>query len=492
MQPMPVLRFSLILLALVSQSFAFGQRPELKLNLGCEPLELPALDHADKVTVATDPQGKLWLVAAENAGAGDLRLVHLRAGHKAEEQGLPSLFSEPAKGAELLGLRLVFGHGGEALLGAVFRRSGAQPVTEFWISRRKSGVAAWESAMRIASAPSLSLPDLKALHQGRWQLTWLEGARPEAAFPRRVLLGNALESVELPPVPALAGCGLSSALFPDGSELLVFRAPLDLALCDPVSLRRDGDTWAQVQRFGREGWKADANLEEPLRLAAQAPRASAAWYTAADGEPRILISSTPDAGLRWTAAARVDLGRPLGTPDLLMVEDASHFVLWEEAAGDDPSLQAGYYLRRYSSAGGTIAPFRLPQIAAGLKPRLLALSDSVLVALFVDKISGQPRAAYRLVLPSKAQLAELDSGCNCSGSSLPGFAIKGRVLEMHPKTSSLLLSHDAIPGLMRAGQLEVRVDAATFARLRENRRLLARVLRHAGGWDLQEVRVLSE
>ena len=77
----------------------------------------------------------------------------------------------------------------------------------------------------------------------------------------------------------------------------VWGLPLVTLLVTLLVLGTDAGGWlAQQDKPCHRSKKAGP------RLAADGPRMGAAWFTAADDEPRVLVSTSPDAGTRMTRA----------------------------------------------------------------------------------------------------------------------------------------------------------------------------------------------
>lgn len=360
--------------------------------------------------------------------------------------------------------------------------------------------ATW-SAPRFLSLPSFaaSSPSLCWSGEEGWKCVWLQRS-PGALSPSPALCPLDWTSpVSFPGVRACDLGGLSFVHFPDGTELVSYRGIEADGTGDPWLLRRWDASWEETRRLGREGWKTAAPSSGDVRLALLPPRVAAAWYTEADGEARILATSSPDAGLRWTSVVRADLGHPTGAPDLLFLPDRSQLVLWVESKGDDESEPAGLYLRRYAPNGSTIAPALLERLGdrrLSGSPRLCLLSnregaDAELLAAFHVSASKPELRTLRLKLPPRGQIEEYDRSCNCGPSDQPGFSVRGRVVSASAAQGLLRLSHDAVPGILRKGELEAHADPAVVRAAKEGRGLLGRLERRQGEWWLSDVRLYA-
>jgi hypothetical protein len=304
------------------------------------------------------------------------------------------------------------------------------------------------------------------------------------------------------PVPSISADSRLSLLFPDGTMLVFYHNTTPGETSDPRVQRRWEGVWQEPFPLGREGWKNSNPDPSLLDAAAQAPWVCAAWFTAADDEPRILLSSSPDAGQRWTSAVRADLGHARGSPSLLLLDDGSKLVSWFEEQGDDESEPAGLYLRRYSASGWSIRPALLVRETGNTPlsaPRLVLLragsdkSPAELAQAWIETSTGvRTLHLLRVRLPLPSVLAASDQDCNCSLASLPGFGIKGSILSLDMEKSRLRISHDPVPGILKAGELDVQTDAAAMGSVREGRQFIGRIERRGNEWHLLDLRVFAQ
>jgi hypothetical protein len=271
--------------------------------------------------------------------------------------------------------------------------------------------------------------------------------------------------------------------------LAVFRQGEGAQYADPFSLYRNQEgSWSEPRSVGRERWPAPSAARTFLSLSSFAPRATVAWYTEADQEPRILVSQTPDAGQRWTAAMRADIGRPEGRLSQVTLSDGSILLCWLELPGDDASLPGGLYLRRYAPNGGSAMPALLAIVSAAQlegEPVLSLLSDGgdgtgLLQLSFVE--DGRPRL-LRLALPPRAVLEDIDHSCRCGPSQEPGQSLRARILSLDTKAGTALLGHGPVPGLLRPGRLTVSLPAGAAALLHAGDEVLGRLVGRAGRWE---------
>jgi hypothetical protein len=381
--------------------------------------------------------------------------------------------------------------------------TGGQETRSLLFSRFSSKAGAWTSPRVLVRALPTAQTGLQELLRldvdaSCLRLLWRVSSRSSVSLLCSADEGKTWEE----PVPATPTDIRLSLLFPDGTMLVFYHNATPGEASDPRVQRRWEGVWQEPFPLGREGWKIANPDPSLLDAVAQAPWACAAWFTAADDEPRILLSSSPDAGQRWTSAVRADLGHARGSPSLLMLEDGSKFVSWLEEQGDDGSEPAGLYLRRYSASGWSISPALLVRETGKAPlsaPRLVLLragsdkSSAELAQAWIETSKGvQTLRLLRVRLPQPSVLAASDQECNCSLASLPGFGIKGSILSLDMEKSRLRISHGPVPGILKAGELEVQTDAAAMGSVREGRQFIGRIERRGNEWHLMDLRIFAQ
>lgn len=354
-----------------------------------------------------------------------------------------------------------------------------------WSSALFLAVLPLVASLRASDGPELPLPvQLEEIALSRAQQKPLAGAH---AFQAELPSAPSAAHLKLPGVPSGAvACSLN---FPDGGELIVFRGGKGVADADLHSLMRTQEgLWSAPQAMGREGWR-EAGLSAPFSVSQYSPRATVAWYTEADKEPRILVSQTPDAGQRWTSAMRADIGRPEGRLSQVTLSDGSILLCWLERAGDDASLPGGLYLRRYAPNGASAMPALLAilepaQLSSGPLLSILEDSNDGSGVLRLDYAEQGSARALRIALPSRAVLEDIDHSCRCGPAQEPGHALRARIISLDTKAGTVLLTHGAVPGLLRPGELRANLDADSLAALRPGDELLGRIQKTVTGWRL--------
>lgn len=183
-------------------------------------------------------------------------------------------------------------------------------------------------------------------------------------------------------------CQLSLARIPGGA-LLAYRGRSTDEVRDIRIARWSDGTWQSPVALHDDGWKINACPVNGPRLASRGQVVVAAWYTAAQGQPRVQVKFSRDAGTTWGPPIRLDRGTPQGRVDCLLRADGAALVTWLELEGTEAAKRGGIY----AQVVGPDGPRGEPQLLAATKttrasgfPRLAALADGrVLLAYTKDE-----------------------------------------------------------------------------------------------------------
>lgn len=221
-----------------------------------------------------------------------------------------------------------------------------------------------------------------------------DGAPSDDTEPRRGA-AFAAESVIDPRVCDC--CSTAAARSADGL-VVAYRDRSAREVRDIAVSRRAGDGWSPPRPVHRDGWTIPGCPVNGPVLAADGRRTAAAWFTAADGTPRVLAAWSTDSGATWSPPAVIDAEEPLGRVGLALLPDGSAVVSWLAADG-------AVRLRRLlpdgrlgaSTAVGMTATSR----AAGF-PRLVATGDRLHAAWVEPGGNDAPSRLRFTTLPSAA------------------------------------------------------------------------------------------
>jgi len=371
-----------------------------------------------------------------------------------------------------------------------------------WFSRSTDDGITWTVPARLTTeSDKVEFVALQPLAHGGLLAVWLDGrAKGKDAAMRlygRVLEGDGPD--QLIDNSVCDCCPTTLTAFPDGSALVAYRARREGEVRDIYTARFNNRQWAEPRLLSADDWRIFGCPVNGPRLASAGGRVAAAWFTAADDQPRVLASASPDAGARWLMPQRLDLGDPLGRVDTVLLNDGSRLVTWLEAAGEK---EAGIYLRRISAADEIGPPVLLASStsarASGF-PRLVLLKDydatpaQLLLAYTQD---SEPSAVQtlRLTLPTLSELVGRKPCLPCDeddANAVRGYAMKGVISQVQAGRELIWVRIEEIPGVMRATSLGCRAEPALFEQLTPGQPVLGRIEKRGRDWWLFNVKLLG-
>ena len=285
-------------------------------------------------------------------------------------------------------------------------------------------------------------------------------------------------------------CPTTLTAFPDGGALLAYRARTDTEVRDIRSARFRATAWDAPRHLNNDDWRIATCPVNGPRLASDGGRVAAAWFTAADNDPRVLASYSPDAGTRFLMPLRLDRGKPVGRVDTLILRDGALLVTWLETDGS-------LWLRRVSPDFSLDEPIALAPagtVSTKTNPRLALVRDFAggnSSAQFLATFATDSALRTLLVTVPEGDLLIAKANCDCAAppEQLVGHGFRGAVAALAPDRGTLHVVHDEIPGLLFAGTHEFHADAPTIASVQLGRRLFGRIEQRAGQWWLFDVRL---
>jgi hypothetical protein len=216
------------------------------------------------------------------------------------------------------------------------------------------GGVTWSPVLPVSDE---SLPvefvTLQPLADGRLLAAWLDGRnRGRMALYARVLDGRPGPGPDTLVDDSVCDCcQLSFVPAAEGGALLAYRGRTSDEVRDIQLARFDGRNWSRQGALHADGWKIAGCPVNGPQLAAAGDSLGAVWFTAADNQARVLARRSDDGGRAWGTVARVDLGRPQGRVDSVLLADGTLALLWLELTGQATGKQGGIYLRTLSPAG---------------------------------------------------------------------------------------------------------------------------------------------
>jgi hypothetical protein len=149
--------------------------------------------------------------------------------------------------------------------------------------------------------------------------------------------------------------------------------------------RRDGK-WTAPRQVHRDGWEINACPVNGPALAASGKRVAVAWFTGAQGKPRVSMAFSEDAADSFSPAVRIDTGAPAGRVSALLLDEGSAAVSWLERI---PTGGAEIRVRRVYFDGKLGKPRVVAAVDAGRKtgfPQMIAVKGKLLIAWTADRV----------------------------------------------------------------------------------------------------------
>lgn len=359
--------------------------------------------------------------------------------------------------------------------------------------------ATWSAPAPLTrESDAVEFVSLVTLADGRVLAAWLDGRGKKNGGIAQQLFARVLGAASPDTLvdPSVCDCCQTTlAAFPDGSALLAYRGRTAKEIRDIQTVRFDGRTWQTPRPLNNDDWRIAGCPVNGPQLASDLGRVSAAWFTAADNDARVLASYSPDAGARFLQPLRIDLGHPAGHVDTLILRDSTLLVTWIESDGS-------FWLRRVGpefSADAAVALAPKGAVAIRSFPRTALLRDyaggtgtAQFVAAYVGEGASPVLHTLLVTVPEGALLAaQSDCDCTPTPEQLAGVSMRGIVVSLAADGSSLRVRHDEIPGVMAAGEHEFRIAPDVIATLPPGRDFFARITQRDGAWSVFDVRVIG-
>jgi hypothetical protein len=174
-------------------------------------------------------------------------------------------------------------------------------------------------------------------------------------------------------------CQTAAAVTADG-PVVVYRDRSPEEIRDISIVRRVNGRWTEPAPLHRDGWKINACPVNGPAIDARERAVAVAWFTAANGEPRVNMAFSSDAGATFGRPIRLDGGAPAGRVDVGLLPDGSALVSWIERTGGDT---AAVQVRRVMRDGKASAPITIAASSAARAsgfPRMGISRDYVMFA----------------------------------------------------------------------------------------------------------------
>ena len=368
-------------------------------------------------------------------------------------------------------------------------------------SRTGDGGQTWSAPKPLARNSDMTeFAALATLADGRVLAVWLDARAkkaPGAPRPPQQLYSRILGAEgpdTLVDAKVCDCCQTSLTAFPDGSALLAYRGRSDEEVRDiRVARFRDG-AWQDARTLSNDDWRIAGCPVNGPQIASDGGRVAAAWFTAADNDPRVQVSISPDAGGRFLMPIRVDESKPAGRVSTILLHDSAILVTWVDAAGalrlrrTTPDFVASQSLALTTAADGKVKGF--PR-AALWRDYMGGTSSARIFVAYTAETAPELRTLLIDVPEGALFAAEQNCDCGPTPEELAGFSIRGTIDAALAVTGKVRVKHFEVPGIFAEGPREFRVDAKTLAVSQPGRQFLARIEKRNGEWWLLDPRFVA-
>ncbi len=470
-------------------------------RLAVAPLALPpGAEHATAFNALRGDDGRTYLLWIETAGAHPvLRLARQAADDSWDPAVTVATGADPVVDATDVPAFAVDRRGRLTVAWlqpahAAGNPSGHAAGGSAYFSRSLDGGRTWSPPESLAAAGrSVEFPALAALADGDVLAVWLEtGTTKNVRLVGRTLGAPGPEK-EID--AAVCECCPPALLaFPDGTALLAYRGRTEENVRDIRSARFRAGTWTESRPLNQDDWRLAGCPVNGPALAGEGGRVAAAWFTAADNDPRLLVSASPDAGGRFLYPLRLGENRPTGRPAAAILRDGALLAAWIDGAG-------GLRLRRVTPEFSLSVETELAapaSVSARGRPRLLVREDyaggreSARLLAFWPQ-AGRPALRAAVVTVPEGELLEAEKSCDCAPTpdQLRGYPFFGTVVSTFTDTAEIAVRHGEVPGLLPAGERRFRAAPDVLAAAAAGRRFLGRFEAAGDGWRLFDVRFVA-
>ena len=174
-------------------------------------------------------------------------------------------------------------------------------------------------------------------------------------------------------------CCQTAAARTPGGLVVAYRDRSEGEIRDIAITRLESGTWTSPEILHEDGWQIRGCPVNGPALDAQGEHVAAAWFTAADGVPRVHVAFSNDEGATFSEPTIVNGDTPLGRVDVVLRSGDSALVSWLERAGEQAAIRF-----RTVHSDGTVGPIMTvaetsPARASGF-PRMVRSGEQVFFA----------------------------------------------------------------------------------------------------------------
>jgi hypothetical protein len=133
----------------------------------------------------------------------------------------------------------------------------------------------------------------------------------------------------------------------------------------------------------QDGWRINGCPTNGPAIAVNQDLVAVAWYTAANDQPKLLMTSSTHLAEGFRPPIQIDMGHPKGRPALAPQSDGAILAVWEEKSGNSTAL----FARRVTADLKISSPTPISEKVSGFPS--LKSSGPVVALAYYQKRDGK-------------------------------------------------------------------------------------------------------
>ncbi len=225
-------------------------------------------------------------------------------------------------------------------------------------STSHDGGVTWSAPRRVTTqSESVEFVALQPMPDGRVLALWLDSRHRATNGDRQSLYANFI-GAEGPDVlvddAVCDCCQITMAVTPAG-VVAAYRGRTTDEVRDIRLVEYRAGQWTKPRSLQDDQWHIAGCPVNGPQLFARGRQLVATWFTAAHNQPQVLTKISSDSGATFGPSLRLDLGKPQGRVDNLLLADGTAVITWLETGAADGKI-GGIYLRTVSPNGQLAEP----------------------------------------------------------------------------------------------------------------------------------------
>lgn len=345
----------LLIFTVVAVSFSLGgcQTGRLQENEVAQPkrvsLASPAGSQSGEPNLFVSPEGKLYLSWIEAAGDSASKLCYSVLEDEA--------WSEPATIAQGNNWFVNWADFPSVI-------ATGNLMAAHWLAKSSEGTYDYDIKVALSNnqgstwnAPFILHQDgvhaehgfatLVPLPQNRIFAVWLDGRNTKSdnqgamSLQATILDEKGHLQKEITLDDRVCDCCQTDAVLTDNGLVVVYRNRSEEEVRDIYIIRQQKNGWSEPVPVHHDNWKITGCPVNGPAVAASGNTVAVVWFSAVnEDQPDVQVAFSEDGGTHFGEPVRVDLGKPLGRVDIVMLDEKSALVSWVEASDEGAEIRA--------------------------------------------------------------------------------------------------------------------------------------------------------